>query len=135
MFVALSFPPFYSSDTDTLKDKGWMYHEDIAVSAAIAFSDLPPEEGQAWVKSFVQHSAISFAGELTHAGYKDIPVSYLVCEKDLCVPQDIQREMIANIEKVSGRKVDVTSVETDHVPNATRPELVSEWILDVAGKV
>jgi pimeloyl-ACP methyl ester carboxylesterase len=118
-----------------MKDKGWMYHEDIAASAAIVFSDLSPEEGQAWVKKFVQHSGISFVGELTHAGYKDIPVAFLVCEKDLCIPAELQREMIENIEKVSGRKVDVTSIETDHVPITTKPELVSDWILDFAGKV
>jgi hypothetical protein len=118
-----------------MKDKGWMQHEDIAATAAIAFSDLPPEEGAAWVKKFVQHSAISFTGELTHAGYKDIPVSFLVCEKDLCIPPELQREMIENIEKVSGRKVDVTSIQTDHVPSTTKPELVSDWILDFAGKI
>lgn len=80
------------------------------------------------------HSAISFANELTYAGYKDIPVSYLVCEEDLCIPPNIQREEIEKIEKVSGRKVDVTSIKTGHVPPASQPQLVVDWILSVAGK-
>lgn len=81
------------------------------------------------------HSAISFSNELTYAGYKDVPVSYLVCEEDLVIPLKNQKEEIELIEKVSGRKVDVTSIKTGHIPIASQPQLVIDWFLDVAGKV
>ncbi|KAF2709781.1 alpha/beta-hydrolase [Pleomassaria siparia CBS 279.74] len=116
-------------------EDGWMRHEDIAPTAAIVFSDLPPEEGQAWIRSFSAHSAASFGSELTHPGYKDIPAAWLLCEKDLCIPAKTQREAIAMIEKISGTKVDVTSVQKDHVPHATEPELVVDWILKVVESV
>jgi predicted esterase len=111
-----------------------LYHVRISESAAISFSDLPKEEGEAWIRRLTHHSAVSFAGELTHAGYKDIPVSYLTCEEDICIPVKFQREGIELIEKVSGKKVDVTSIKTGHCPNASAPEKMIDWILDVARK-
>ncbi|KAF2797034.1 alpha/beta-hydrolase [Melanomma pulvis-pyrius CBS 109.77] len=118
-----------------IDEKGWMYHEDIPGAARVVFSDLPASEGEAWMRRFPRHTAVSFGNELTHAGYKDIPSAWLFCEKDLCIPATTQREAIALIEKVSGQKVDVTSIETDHCPQARRPELVIDWILDVAESV
>lgn len=111
-----------------------MYHDPIEPSAKIAFSDLPQAEGEAWIRRFPKHSAVSFGNELTYAGYKDIPVSYLLCEEDLCIPAKNQKDGIALIEKVSGNKVDVTSIKAGHCPNATAIDKVIAWILDVAGK-
>ena len=86
------------------------------------------------MKKFPRHSAVCFGSELTYAGYKDIPASWLLCEEDLCIPAENQREAIELIEKVSGRKVDVTSIQTGHIPPVSAPEKVIDWILDVAGK-
>lgn len=109
-----------------------MYHDPISRSAEIAVSDLPKEEGEAIIAGFPRHSAISFAGELTHAGYKDIPVSYLACENDLCIPYKNQLEGIELIEKTSGKRVDVTSIASGHCPNISQPQKVINWILNVA---
>jgi hypothetical protein len=112
-----------------------MHHTDVARAAAVCFTDLPAEQGQAWIKKFDRHSSASFASPLTHAGYKDVPVSYLVCENDLCIPVQIQKDEIAMIEKETGGTVDVTSIQADHIPPAGKPQSVVDWILDVAGKV
>ena len=111
-----------------------MYHDPPAATAAIALSHLPLGEGEAWVKKFAKHSAVSFAGELTHAGYQDVAVSYLFCEEDLCIPAKIQRAEIEMMEKESGRKVNVTSIKADHCPNITATQEVIDWIFDVAGR-
>ena len=71
--------------------KGWMYHDPISRSAEICFSDISQERGEAWMRKFPKHSAVSFTNELTHAGYEDIPVSYLLCEEDLCIPLKTSR--------------------------------------------
>jgi len=113
-------------------DKGWLYHPDIPRSASLTFSDLPKEEGETWQRRFSRHSAISFAGELTHAGYKDIPVSYLLCEDDLVIPLKNQRDGIELVVKESGKKVDVTSIKAGHCPMASQPQKVVDWILNLA---
>ncbi|OAL33078.1 hypothetical protein AYO22_00163 [Fonsecaea multimorphosa] len=116
------------------QENGWMYQDQPEAVGAIVFSDLPKEEGEAWARKFPRHSALSFVGELTHAGYKDIPVSYLLCENDKCIPANVQRNGIDLIEKESGRKVDVTSIKADHCPMAGQPKAVADWILTVAAK-
>ena len=111
-----------------------MLQADPYASAAIAFSDLPKEEGANWIRKFPQHSAVSFGDELTYAGYKDVPVSYLLCERDVCITPDVQRAGIEIIEKASGRKVDVTSIQGDHCPMAGHADWVSDWVVKNAAK-
>ncbi|KAF2877482.1 Alpha/Beta hydrolase protein [Massariosphaeria phaeospora] len=113
---------------------GWLYLPDLALAGQIVFSSLPPEEATKEVANFVQHSPLCFASELTYAGYKDVPVSYLFCEKDECVPPSVQQAGIDMIEKESGNAVDVTRFPCDHVPSVTAPEKVVDWILATAAK-
>lgn len=108
--------------------------DDTAGTAAFVLQDMPAEVGVAVVEEFACHSAVSFTNELTHAGYNDIPVSYLVCEIDTCIPLESQKRGIENIEKSSGKKVDVTSLSAAHIPNISAFPKVVDWILNVAGK-
>ncbi|PWY83368.1 hypothetical protein BO70DRAFT_361485 [Aspergillus heteromorphus CBS 117.55] len=62
-----------------LDENGWMWQDDLPAAGARCFSDLPPAQGLALIKLFPAHSAASFANPLTYAGYKDVPVSYLIC--------------------------------------------------------
>jgi len=100
--------------------------------AGTIFNDLPLEEGIAWINKLPQHSAVSFGNELTYAGYNDVPVSYLFCENDKCVPPDVQQKCIDTIEESSGQKVNVTRIFTDHCPMVGRPELVVNWFVGLA---
>ena len=111
-----------------------MSHDPPEKSAKLTFSDLPFEEGLTWVKRLPQHSALSFVDELTHAGYKDVDVSYLLCERDLVIPLDVQKAGIEMIQKESGNKVDVSSIPRDHCPMVHHPDEIAEWIAKVAGK-
>ncbi|OQU99578.1 hypothetical protein CLAIMM_05188 [Cladophialophora immunda] len=115
-------------------EDGWMEHYRPESTAAICFSSLPLEEGTAWVKKFPKHSAVSFENPLTYADYKDIPCSYLLCEQDLCIPASVQRAGIDLIEKESGRKVDVTRIQADHVPNWTYKQATIDWIVGLGEK-
>lgn len=111
-----------------------MCMEDPTATAAMLCQDLPQQEGEALVKGFAKHSAQSFGNELTHAGYKNIPASWLLCEEDMAGPPDFQREMIAMIEQASGQKVDVTSVKSGHCANLTAEKETAEWIMNIAKK-
>lgn len=74
------------------------------------------------------HSAVSFGDPLTHAGYKDVPVSYLVGEEDLVIPAGNQAHMVDLIERNGGRKVDVMKIKASHAPNITATQAVIDWI-------
>lgn len=87
-----------------------------------------------WAGKMTAHSAVSFGDPLTYAGYKDVPVSYLVCEEDLVIPAGSQSRMVDLVEQESSRKVDVTKIPAGHAPNATAAQAVVDWIIHVAEK-
>ncbi|KAI1469341.1 alpha/beta-hydrolase [Daldinia caldariorum] len=116
-------------------EQGWMDYVDISAAAPLIISDLPDvKEREALVARLQTHSSASFATELTHAGYKDVPVSYLLCEEDALLLPKYQREWIEFIEKETGNKVDVTSLQAGHCPNFTKPQETIDWIVNVAEK-
>ncbi len=95
---------------------------------------IPLEEATDWVKKFPKHSFVSFTDKLTHPGYKDIPVSYLFCELDQCIPADVQQAEIDMMEKVSGNKVHVTRIKADHCPNFTAMQESVDWVVDLGSR-
>ncbi|KAG8157453.1 hypothetical protein KVR01_012837 [Diaporthe batatas] len=133
--VLADVPP-ENRDELTVDESGWMFRTDSAVAAAArhSFSDIPPDEGEAWVRRFPRHSAVSFQGPLTHAGYTEVPVSYLLCEGDVTIPSKNQRAGIETVEKASGRRVDVTSTKAGHCPIVSDPEAVVHWVMDLVRK-
>jgi hypothetical protein len=110
-----------------------MWLEPVA-NAKDNFSDLSTEEGIAWAKQMPEHSTASFGGELTYAGYKDVPVSYLFTEKDQTVTPEMQQVCIDNIEQATGNKVDVRRLDSGHFPFLSRPNEVAQIIRKVAGE-
>lgn len=111
-----------------------MLMEDPAATALMVCQDLPAKEGAALVSSFAKHSAQSFGNELTYAGYANIPSSYLLCEEDLAGPPPFQREMIAMIEEASGKKVNVTGVQSGHMVTMSKTKEAVDWAVKVAGE-
>ncbi|CAN8105479.1 unnamed protein product [Discula destructiva] len=144
-YIAALVPDFGVSSMDMLAgmpeetrtkmevdEKGWLFQTDLPQSASLSFSDLPAEEGLAWAKRMTRHSAASFATPLSHAGYVDAPVSYLLCENDLVIPADLQRREIEMIERKSGNKVDVKAIASGHAPIASMPQVVIDWLVSLA---
>jgi hypothetical protein len=112
-----------------------MAYSDLPKLAAVSFKSMSKEEGEAAAAELVTHSGPSFATPLTHAGFKDVKVFWLLCEDDLAIPPEIQRGRIAMIEQESGNKVDVTVIDADHVASWSAPQLVIDWILGVVERL
>jgi hypothetical protein len=108
-----------------------MSHE-IHGSSKANFSDLPASEALEWAKLKPEHSTVTFSGELTYAGYKHIPVSYLLCTADIVVPPELQQSMIDMMVSEAGVNVDVHTIPSGHCPNASMPKTVGQVILKVA---
>jgi pimeloyl-ACP methyl ester carboxylesterase len=111
-----------------------LYPNPASKCAELLLSDLPQQQAEAVIAGLARHSSVSFGGALTHPGYKDVPVSYLVCEDDQAVPVKTQREEIAMMDEESGRKVDVSYINTGHCPHISAPEKVVKWVLSMVGK-
>jgi hypothetical protein len=119
-----------------------MSQPDTAATAEIVYNDLPPAIGNAEAAKFGKHSSVSFGDALTHAGYKDLPVSWFFCEDDLCVLPEVQQTAIDVIEKSwrgterEGKKVDVKRVKCDHFPlvDEGKRELLERWVEEILAK-
>jgi hypothetical protein len=70
---------------------GWLFQVDPAANAALCFNSLSPEEGIAQTAMFGRHSSTCFTDALTHAGYKNVPVSWFFCEDDMCISPEVQQ--------------------------------------------
>jgi pimeloyl-ACP methyl ester carboxylesterase len=98
---------------------------DPAGCAPIVYSDMTPEDALSWATQMPNHSAISFRQNLTYAAYKDIPVSYLVCETDKCVTPEEQTTIIASMEsEMGGKNVNRHSVKAGHAIVLSQPKAV-----------
>ncbi|KAI1401953.1 Alpha/beta hydrolase fold-1 [Hypoxylon fuscum] len=126
--------PEESKIPTNIDERGWFYYTDIPRVAAISFSGMPAKEGEHWARKLAYHSALSFASPLTYAGFKDVPVSYLLCLDDLTIPVEIQKSGIDMIERESGKKVAVTSIKADHVAPLSHIDEVARWIVQLADK-
>ena len=80
------------------------------------------------------HSTISFGGQLTHAGYKDIPVAYLNCTKDIVVTPELQQGFIDMMVNEAGVSVEIHELAASHAPIVSLPKTVGQIIRRVAGE-
>ncbi|KAF1843463.1 alpha/beta-hydrolase [Cucurbitaria berberidis CBS 394.84] len=123
-----------------IDEDGWMFQPRPDLTAAIVYNSLSPERGTAEAAKFGKHASISFGTNLTHNGYKDVPVSWFFCEDDLCVVPEVQETAINVIEESwkgterQGKKVDVTRVKCDHIPIHSASEELEKWVEGIIAK-
>lgn len=110
------------------------YNRILAIEpiAQATFSDIEVEKAVDLVKHMPHHSAVSFASELTYAGYKHVPCSYIFCESDSLITPAQQQTFIDRIKTSSGRDVAVHKLNSGHVPNVSQPEKLVEVIVKIA---
>lgn len=114
----------------TIQD-GYM-HMDPVVMAPFVANDLPYAEAYENALQLPHHSAVSFQGEVTKCSYKDIPLSYIFCERDMVISPAIQQRFIETIEEVSGSKVDVKNIDAGHVPMWSKMDETVRLLIEAA---
>jgi hypothetical protein len=92
---------------------------------------MPLQSAIEVIKSMGKHSNLSFKSQITHSGWKDVPVSWILTELDFIISPDVQRGYIETIERETGRKVDLHIMATGHSPTATKPEEVAAILLKI----
>jgi hypothetical protein len=93
-----------------------------------------PSEGIEWAKLSAPHSSISFQGEATHEGYRNMPVAYVKCTEDLVILPDVQQRCIERMSKDAGIDVEVHELATGHCPNISAPKTIGQIVRKVAGE-
>lgn len=73
-------------------------------------------------------------GDLTYPGYKQVPVTYLLCGNDLTIATEMQQQFVGLLEKESPDGVDVSRIKSDHFPHVCHPDEVLRAIRRAAGE-
>lgn len=107
-------------------------HSDPVIMASAVFNDLPYAQAYEQALQIPHHSAVSFRHEVTQASYKDIPLTYIFCERDYVIVPETQQRFIDTVEEVSGKKVDVKRIDSGHCPNSSRPQELLKLVAEAA---
>lgn len=86
------------------------------------FNDLPDEVAGKWLAQLQCQPAYGWDCEITHNGARDVPSTYLICDKDAAVPPDMQRQFadLAHSE--------VKHCHAGHMVIVSHPEVVVELV-------
>lgn len=107
-------------------------HMDPVAMAPFVANDLPYAQAYEKALQLPHHSAASFQSEVTKCGYKDIPLTYIFCERDMVISPEIQQRFIDTIEEISGNKVDVKKIDAGHIPMWSKPDETVRLLLEAA---
>lgn len=107
-------------------------HMDPVFMAPLVCNDLPYAQAYENALKLPHHSAVSFQSEVTQASYKDIPATYIYCERDVVINPETQQRFIDTIEEVSGKKVDVKKIDAGHCPTWSKPEELLTLMIEAA---
>jgi pimeloyl-ACP methyl ester carboxylesterase len=100
---------------------------DLDASVPVFYDDCAQEDIDAARKQICAHSAVSFGQPLRSAAWHDIPSTYVVCTEDRAISPEFQRALATRT---------TTAVEwpTSHSPFFSRPDLVAELLVALAGE-
>lgn len=121
------------SAADDLSPQEGYLHIDATAFAAVVCNDLPWDLAYENTLHLAHHSGASFLEPVTQAGYLDIPVSYIFCEKDLVVSTEKQQGFINVVKEATGKEVHVVKLDAGHCPNWSMPEKLGDVIAELAG--
>ena len=113
---------------------GEIDYPDPKLAVEILFNDLSPGDVAKYMPS-VQKSAWrgrhNASTEVTYAGWKHIPSSYLICQNDKVVIPEMQEMTVA---QEGSQFDDVVRIQAGHCPFISQPEIVERFVRRAAGE-
>lgn len=110
----------------------WLIADEAGLSSTVTradeifYNDCSPEDVADAVSRLEPQSLPSFAQTVRSVAWRDIPSTYLVCERDNAIPPFLQ-------EQLAQRAGDVRRADSSHSPFLSRPGEVIELIVELAG--
>lgn len=94
---------------------------DPAVAPAALYHDCAPADVARAVARLGPQAFASLTAEATHAAWRSVPSTYVVCRDDRAIPASLQRQLAA-------RAGTVLEWPTSHSPFLSRPDLVVDLL-------
>ena len=96
----------------------------------IFYNDLDEETAAKWASTLKSFSYKTFDSKVTYAGWRDVPSTYLFCEKDQAIPLGVQQAMVQG----TGMNFDTETLDASHSPFLSMPEKVAAAVRRSAGE-
>lgn len=90
----------------------------------IFFNDVSEDATRAAVERLAPHSMAAFTSPISAVAWRDVPTTYVICERDNAIPVPAQ-------EMLAGRAGNVSRLDTSHSPFLSQPDAVVEIIRGV----
>jgi Alpha/beta hydrolase family len=97
------------------------------------YNDLAPEDAKHFSAQLTCQPTSAQFTEVSHEAFKEIPITYLLCENDQALPVEVQKMMCDRIEAM-GVKVDYESCSAGHSPFLSMPDQLAEIVEKVSKK-
>ncbi|OAX84490.1 hypothetical protein ACJ72_01131 [Emergomyces africanus] len=95
----------------------------------IFYNDLPSSMVDDLAAKLLPHAASIYSHPLGYAGYKHVPSTYLLCNKDLALPFKIQKAIVA----LAHGSMRSETCDAGHFCMLSMPEKVTDVIIKAAG--
>lgn len=109
----------------------WIVNRDIVKAdrpTEMFYNDVRPRVA-AWAQNrLLPSSFAAFTEPLTAAAWRHIPSTYIACERDQCIPPQMQEAMAQRAERIH-------SLPTGHSPMLSRPKALAEMVKCIAVEV
>nr|CEG05211.1 unnamed protein product [Fusarium clavum] len=95
------------------------------------YHDLSKPEAEAWVAKLTEQALTSVTDgyELAYAGWKDVPVWYIITTEDRALPVEMQR-MFADTAEKAGAELTRREIASSHSPMLSKPEETAKHLED-----
>ncbi|TKA60124.1 hypothetical protein B0A49_13170 [Cryomyces minteri] len=121
-----------ADDRSTLTPQGeYLYCAD---PHQIFYNDLSASTAAALAAQLTHHPSATFDARTTHAGWRHIPTTYVLCEKDNAIPVQGQDALVQQARGVGAEIVEVR-LDASHSPMISQPEAVAAAVRRAAGEV
>ncbi|KAI8183532.1 FAD-dependent monooxygenase azaH [Colletotrichum sp. SAR 10_86] len=88
------------------------------------FNDMSAEAAKPWIDEFVHHPAHGWGTKIEYAGWHDVPVDYIICERDQIIPMQMQETVAA------GAEAKVYRLDAGHMAQLSRTKELANLIVE-----
>ncbi|KIX95580.1 uncharacterized protein Z520_08700 [Fonsecaea multimorphosa CBS 102226] len=104
-----------------IDDEGWCEVQDEEVAVKFFYNDMPREDAAKWSSKLIKFSAAMFgARDSVYAGWRDVPVWYLICSTDNAIKKELQEDMVQKCRAL-GADITTRECEAGHSPMLSKP--------------
>jgi hypothetical protein len=131
IYLSAWLVPPGKSLSDMFEKYGWQSKADAAINEDgtvsiknipdCFYNDIDPKHAEELAKKNVTHNTATFPHKVSHAPWKDISTTYVLCEKDMAIFFDLQKDMVKDAIENGAATLVTDTYDSGHCPFLSMP--------------